>query len=216
MQRLHSTFSLAHLLMVVAGLVTFVAIAVVLRDRAAVLEVVVASEALDEGSPIARAPLGVVEISANDPLASFFVAAGTDVTDQFLSRPVAKGEPLLLSDLQAADDAPGRRTMTLSVDQLVLSGLGLRLGDRVDLIATSSDGASGFVVADVEVVRLPASEALPGFGAAAGASWLTIEVSEPQALAIASANATADVDVVRSSGARPLEHLDVVADGGGS
>ncbi|MEZ5342964.1 MAG: hypothetical protein R2706_16425 [Acidimicrobiales bacterium] len=48
MQRLRSSsLSLAHLLMVVAGLVTFVAIATVLRDRSTLVEVVVASEALD-------------------------------------------------------------------------------------------------------------------------------------------------------------------------
>lgn len=210
MQRLHTTFSLAHLLMVVAGLITFIAVAVVLRDRSAVLEVVVAGEALDEGSPVSSALMETVEIAANDPLAAYFVVVGTDVSGQYLARPIAKGEPILGSDLQIADEAPGRRTMTLPVDRLVLAGLGLRFGDRVDLIATTSDGASGFVVADVEVVRLPSSETLPGFGAAAAASWVTIEVSEAQALAIASAQATATVDVVRSSGASPLQHFETV------
>lgn len=204
MSRLQSTFSLAHLLMVIAGLITFLTVAVVLRDRSSVVAIVVAADSLDEGSPAGSVTFGTVEIAANDPLVPFYVSAGADVSGQYLSRPLAKGEPLLLSDLQRAEQAPGHRTMTLPADQLVIRGLGLRVGDLIDLISTTSGGESSFVVAGVEVVRLPSAEALPGFGAAASSSWVTIEVSEQQALAIAAAQASTTVDLVRSSGARPI------------
>ncbi|MEZ5342963.1 MAG: hypothetical protein R2706_16420 [Acidimicrobiales bacterium] len=145
-----------------------------------------------------------VQVAANDPLVGFYVVGGTDLDGSYLARSILEGEPVLRTDLEQAEQAPGRRTMSIPVAPLVVSGLGLRVGDKIDLIATTAAGESTFVVTGVEVVRLPGAEVIPGFGSASTSSWVTIEVSDQQALAVAAAEANATVDLVRSSGAVPL------------
>lgn len=203
MRRLRSSFSLAHLLMLVAGLVTFVATAVVLRDSSATVEVVVAAADLQAGTELANAQTATIELAANDPLLDQFLPAGSQLEGQHLSHSVSQGQPILVQDLAAASTSSGGRTITVPAEAYVVTGLGLGVGDRVDLI--SADIASNFVVAGVEIVRLPQAEALAGFGAVSASSWITVKVSSDEALAIATSIATGPIEVVRSTGAVPVE-----------
>jgi Flp pilus assembly protein CpaB len=197
--------TLAHGVMVLAGLVTFVLVAAALRDRAATVDVLVAATPIEAGTPLEQAPLSSVAVAAGSGLLAELVPAEDGRAELIVARTVAAGEPLLRADLVPDVGATGLRTVALPVERLVIDGLGLRPGDRVDVIAVDPDGSSGFVAVDVGVARLPGEGGL-GLGRTAetATTWLTIGVSDQQALDVAAASGRGRVVVVRSTGAAPV------------
>lgn len=196
--------TLAHGLMVVAGLVTFVLVASVLQKREATVEVLVATSDIAAGATVTEADFDVVDISAADPLLPVLLSqlpAGSVVTSA-----LAAGEPLLRSDVVVAGGVASGRTFTLEVDRLVVDGLGLAIGDRVDVIGVDAGGRVGFVVVDVAVSRLPGDAQGSAFAAAASRSaWVTVTVDEAQALALSGARRLGAIELVRSTGAAPID-----------
>jgi hypothetical protein len=195
--------TLAHGVMVLAGLATFALVSATLRDRSATVPVAVAAGSIEAGTPLGAAPLATVEVGAGSELLGTLVRADHDRSDLVISRALQPGEPLLAGDLLAGTDAGGLRTVTLPVERLVIDGLGLRAGDRVDVIAVQGDGTSRFVAVDVGVARLPGDAALTLGRADTATTWLTIAVTDRQALAVAGAAGRGQVVVVRSTGAAP-------------
>lgn len=197
--------TLAHGLMVLAGLVTFVLVTSVLRDEGATVEVVIASAPVEEGTPAADAPLAPVAVDASTPLLEALARPADLVAGRAVVRSLAPGEPLLRSDLRPVEEGSGLRTVAVPVERLVVDGLGLRPGDRVDVIAVAADGVARYVVAGAEVARLPGGA---GSGLARTAetatTWLTVRVGEDEALALASALGSGSVVVARSTGAEPV------------
>lgn len=204
--------TLAHGLTVLAGLVTFVLVTSVLRDAGATVEVVIASARIEEGTPAVDAPLAGVAVDAGTPLLGALARPADLVEGRSLARSLEPGEPLLRSDLLPVEAGSALRTVAVPVERLVVEGLGLRPGDRVDVIAVAVDGAARYVVAGAEVARLPAASG-SGLARTAGSatSWLTVRVGEEGALALASALGSGSVVVARSTGAEPVA---VVATGG--
>lgn len=198
--------TLAHGVMLLAGLVTFVLVASALAQRSATVEVVVAAAAVQVGTPAARAELDVVDVDAGSAVVASLVRPGELTADVVLGRRLEPGEPLLRTDLVPAADRAGLRTIALPVERLVIDGLGLRSGDRIDVIAVSTDGNSRYVVADVGVARLPGEVAM-GLGRAVETSttWLTVSVSEAQLLDLAAALGSGEIVVARSTGALPVD-----------
>jgi Flp pilus assembly protein CpaB len=196
--------TMAHAVMVLAGLVTFVLVATVLRERSATVEVVVAAEDLPAGTPLTRASLALVAVDAGSALLGSLARPADLVDGVVLWRPVASGEPLLRSHLGSGASTSGRRTLALPVERLVVDGLDLRPGDLVDVVAVASDGSARYAVSQVEVARLPGSGPT-GLGrpVETATTWLTVAVSRDEALALASAMGSGRVVVVRSTGADP-------------
>jgi len=130
---------------------------------------------------------------------------------------VVAGEPLLARDLVAVDESRVGRTFTIPIDTMVVDGLGLIRGDRVDVIGSSPGGDVGYVVIDVEVVRLPGASTSGAFAAAGSrTTWVTVSIDDAQALALSAAIDRGAVQLVRSTGAVAIsidEAADETADG---
>jgi Flp pilus assembly protein CpaB len=176
----------------------------VLQRREATVEVLVATSDIAAGATVTESDFDVVDISAADPLLPVLLSqlpAGSVVTSSLTA-----GEPLLRSDVVVAGAVASGRTFTLEVDRLVVDGLGLAIGDRVDVIGVDADGRVGFVVVDVAVTRLPGTAQGSAFAAAASRSaWVTVAVDEAQALALSGAQRLGAIELVRSTGAGPID-----------
>lgn len=217
MARTAGRVGLPHLSMVVAGLATFVLVASVLQDRSDTVEVWVAADDLAPGAALDARHLTAVEVAADDPLTGVLLPVAGGAPAGRVRHVVAAGEPVLASDLVAVDDVAAERTFAIPIDRSVVDGLGLALGDRVDVIgavdpgpggdsAESSSERIGYVVVDVEVVRLPAGESAGAFAAAGSReTWITVSVDHEQALRLSASLDAGEVDLVRSTGAVSIE-----------
>lgn len=196
---------LPHALMVVAGLLTFVLVASVLQDRSETEQVWVVDTDVAPGAAIEAADLVAVEISADAPLLGPLLRVADGVPVGRVRNGVVAGEPLLASDLVPVDESSVGRTFTIPIDTMVVDGLGLIRGDRVDVIGSFVGGDMGYVVVDVEVVRLP-GETTSGAFAAAGSrtTWVTVSIDDAQALALSAAIDRGEVQLVRSTGAAAI------------
>ncbi len=207
MRRPSIRFSLAHACMVVAALVTFVAVTSILRERNEMRTVAIARTELAAGSTIdgqsMDAGFDVVSVRADSPLLDG-VANPTAIPSGQLSRPIAAGEPLRSTDVVPVESGSAIRTITVAVDEVTLTGLGLQVGDAVDVIGAADDGTLGFVVAGVRVARLPGGTAAGGAFAVREDAFVTVEVSDAEALRIVGALRAGDVEIVRSTGAAAL------------
>lgn len=199
--------------MVVAGLVTFVLVASVLQDRSETEDVWVVDADVAAGAEIAASDLAIVQVASDAPLLGSLLRVSDGVPIGRVRNGVAAGEPLLASDLVAVDAAAVGRTFTIPIDTMVVDGLGLIRGDRVDVIGSAVGGDMGYVVVDVEVVRLP-GVATSGAFAAAGSrtTWVTVSIDDQQALALSSALDRGEVQLVRSTGALAISIDDPVAE----
>lgn len=199
-----SKLTLAHALMLLAGLTTFILVSAVLNDRRETSTILVASADAPVGSEASALGLEPMEVPASLGLTAQFVKAGSVDGSERIARDVAAGEPLLSSDLLEPNRRVATRTFALAVDELVLRGLELRVSDRVDLIGQDADGRVYYVVADVTVSSLSSRASDSGFAVSNG-SFLTVEVTDEQALAISAALRESLVDVVRSTGAEAVQ-----------
>lgn len=197
--------TLAHAVMVLAGLATFVLVTATLRDRGSTVEVFVAADPVEAGTPIDGAPLDTIAVGSDSALLPSLVRSGPLEPGLAVARRLQPGEPLLQADLVPTDGGSALRTVALPVERLVIDGLGLRIGDRIDVIGVATDGTPRFVAVDVGVARLPADAAL-GLGRTAdtATTWLTVSVTDGQALDLAAATARGTVVVARSTGATPV------------
>ena len=196
--------------MVVAGLGTFVATAAVLEDRSATVEVLVASVDVERGELIDPSSFDVVFVPSNHPLIDQFAEPGPRAEAQ-AARTIAAGEPLLATDLVAVSAARSPRTFVVPIGDRVVDGLGLVVGDRVDVLAppprstvVGGDGGATmtgeFVAKGLRVARLP-TESAGGFVAASSPGFVTVEVTEDELARLVGALAVGEVAVARSTGA---------------
>lgn len=195
-------FTMAHGLMVLAGVITFLTVSSLLRDRNETITVVVASQELLAGSEVAANAFRAVDIPADNDLATELVLHTDLVGGGQLARNLAPGEPLLRSDILPSASEVAQRTITIPVWRSTIAGLGLQIGDHVDLIGNNDSGTVAFLVSDSIVSRLPSASSTGAFGSTSGReSWITVQVDESQALDLATALRSGDIEVVRSTGA---------------
>lgn len=198
-------FTMAHGLMLLAGLVTFLTVSSVLRDRQETVEVLVANHELVAGSGLEAISFTTIQIHADSELVGQLATPASLSLPGQLGRDLGSGEPLLASDIRPMEEDNALRTIAIPVWRSTISGLGLRIGDRVDLIGADSEGRLRFVVTDSAVSRLPASTTAGAFGSEAGReSWITVQVTDQEALDIALALRAGDIEIVRSTGAATL------------
>jgi len=199
--------------MMVAGLVTFVLVASVLQDRSETEQVWVVGTDIAAGAEIGPSDLVAVEISSDAPLLAPLLRVADGVPAGRVRSGVVAGEPLLASDLVAVDTSSVGRSFTIPIETMVVDGLGLIRGDRVDVIGSVPGGEMGYVVVDVEVVRLPGASTSGAFAAAGSrTTWVTVSIDDAQALALSATIDRGDVQLVRSTGAEAISVADGPAD----
>ncbi len=192
--------------MVLAGIVTFLTVSSVLRDRQETVAVMVANQELVAGSGLEAGAFETVQLQADSQLVGQLATVSDLSQPGQLGRDLGPGEPLLVSDIRPMEDDNALRTIAIPVWRSTIAGLGLRIGDRVDLIGAGQNGELGFVVTDAAVSRLPGATSAGAFGSEAGReSWITVQVTDQGALDIALALRAGDIEVVRSTGAAQLD-----------
>ncbi|MEZ5377394.1 MAG: RcpC/CpaB family pilus assembly protein [Acidimicrobiales bacterium] len=190
--------------MVTAGLATFVTVGSVLSERSETAEVVVLLSDGAPGSSLASLPVQPVSVAANAPFLDLMLRPDDVVPGFVLEHEVAAGRPLLRDDLVAAE-APGlSRTVAIELEAVSILGLGLSVGDRVDVIGVDEQQAAVFVLSDVRVARLPQGGGAEGLLGGPSVSFVTLEVDDDQALALMDARQRGPVELLRSTGAPRL------------
>jgi pilus assembly protein CpaB len=182
-----------------AGLVGLVAALLTLRAATETADggvVVVAREALAPGLLIdeatASAALHVVPLPAGVALPGL-LADRRESLGRRIAVPVAPGEPVTQAALGGAPGigprplAVGQRAVPVPLAAAGGGAVGLVVGARVDVVASTGEGPAGrtaVVVADAEVLAVAASPSPDGIGAAGEA---LLRVSSSQALRITAA-----------------------------
>lgn len=192
--------TLAHAAMVTAGLATFVTVGSVLRNRDAVVDVVVMADTAAAGTQANDLPLDVRTVPADTPFLDTMLEPGEVPDGQSLARSLEAGEPLMRTDLVSVGSAVLTRTATVSVDAVVINGLGLTIGDEVDVIGMIEERPA-FVLTGVRITRLPSTSGADGLLLGPSDSFVTLEVDDRQALALVAALRAGPIELVRSTGA---------------
>lgn len=188
-----------------AGSLAFVLTASVLRDRAAQVDVLVADRDIAAGVEITDDMVRVSQIDADSPLVAGLLDVDGLRPGELAAVPITAGSPLRASDLAAAGRGDGLRSMSIEVDRAQAVGGGLAVGDRVDVIDVV-DGEATFVVRDAEVTGVPAEPSGRGITGGAGSTYfVVVRVDADEALALAAAIDRGALQVVRATGAAPIE-----------
>lgn len=188
----------AHILMTLAGLLTAVAVYVVLQDADPGQRVLVAATELQAGTVVPPEALAIATVDVTDVQAARLVpAAQRDaVVGQVAANHLMPGDMIGLSDLRQPAAPEDRRAMALPIGRERAVAGELRTGDRVDVISVE-DGVARYVATGLPVIASGGGDSLDD-------SWtLTVSVDEQGALAIARALAETQVTVTRATGATP-------------
>lgn len=185
--------------LVLAGLAGLAAAGVTVRAAAGPADagaVVVARQSLAPGLLIddasAGAALALVPVPAGVPLRGL-LAHPSEALGRRIAVPVAAGEPVTQASLGGAPGigprplASGERAVPVPLSAAGGGAVGLVVGARVDVVASTGEGPAGrtaVVVADAEVLAVAASPPPDGLGVSGEA---LLRVSAAQALRITSA-----------------------------
>jgi Flp pilus assembly protein CpaB len=201
---LASRLSFGHLVMIVAGLLTFVLIASVLQDRGATVTVAVAARALEPGTALGPGSVRYVEVAADSALGRSLLNRAEVGEGKVAVRRVAAGEPLTASDLRSSAAPAQLRAMSLAVSSEHAVGGQLAVGDRVDIVTVEERRAS-YIARDVEVLAVPGKGkgGIGSVGASGGGYFVTVAVDGDVALRLAVALREGKLEILRSTGAAP-------------
>lgn len=192
----------SHLLVGLAVVLAFVLNLLALQGRGDTMMVAVASQPLAAGSPLTPAMVRMTAIPASfEAVGSMISEAELDsVHGWVVQRAVSEGGLIERSNLAEPAASSGLRAMSIPVPMARASGGALLAGDRVDVIAVS-DGQGRFVVSGVEVLSVAGG----GTGFSSVDFHLVVAVTAEEAIALAEALGSGGVDVIRSTGAIPMD-----------
>lgn len=203
--------STSHLLIGAVAVLAVVFNLLALQDRSATALVAVADHPITAGSVFDPGDVRLV------PVAADFEGLGTLLTEAELAgyqgwvveRPVPEGGLIDVSILAEPGAPSGLRSMSLPVPVERAAGGSIVAGDRVDVISVV-DGTARYVAAGIEVIGVADTDrsALAGMGS----YHIVVAVDSEQALRLAEALGASSIEVVRSTGAPPVEE-GVGADG---
>ena len=185
--------------MALAGLLTAVAVYVVLQDSDPGQRVIAATTELQAGTVVPPDALMAVTVDVGEEQGSRLVPAAEldSVVGQVVANHLMPGDIVGRSDLRQPAAPEDRRAIALPVPRERAVGGVLRTGDRVDVIAVE-DGVARYVATGLPVITSGGGEGLDEN------SWsLTVSVDERDALALARALTDAEVMVTRATGATP-------------
>ncbi len=196
--------STTHLLIAVVVVLAFVLNFLALQERNATISVATADGAISAGTPLSGDLIRFVPIAADfEGLPSLVVESDLAALGGWV---VQRGLPdggLLQRSMLAAPASPsGFRSMSIPVDVEHAAGGTLGAGDRVDVISVV-DGEARYVATDVEVLTVSSPD---GGGLGSFSSYhLVLAVDDEEALQLAKAIDSGSIDVIRSTGAPPVD-----------
>ncbi len=199
---LRTRLASGHLLMVLAGVLTFVLVANALRSRDATVEVVVATTDVASGAVVDPAATRAVALPASSALRDSLVGPDLLRAERWVAaRRIVAGEPLARSALTRAAAPGGLRAMSIPVAPDHAAGGEVDVGDRVDVI--SADGPQpGYVVRNAEVIGVAPRRGSGGLSSSStGQFYVTIAVEADPALRLAAAIRAGKLEILRSTGA---------------
>ena len=203
-RRLLGRLSLGHLVMILAGLMAFLLVLVVLRENTETTAVAKTVVEVPAGARITASDVELVQV-VGDSLAGAVLNAdevNAIITGgQVSTRLLAPGTLLQPSDFSVAEFQTEIRSMSIPVGPANAVAGSLKVGDLVDVVATSDDFA-WYVVTSAEVLAV-ADPSTGGF--ASNDYTVTVVVTPSSALRVACAIDGYSLNVVRATGAVPIE-----------
>lgn len=196
--------SMSHVLIALAVVLAFAFNFLALQDRGESTLVAVAAHPIDAGARVEVSDIRWVDIDAGfEGLATLVDEARWEsLAGWVAARPIPEGGVLGVDDLARPAAGNGLRSMSVPVPIEHAAGGLIETGDSVDVISVG-DAGPYFVVSGVTVLGKAAD---PGSGIGnSGGFYLVLAVDEQQALLLAAAIDSGSVEVVRSTGAQPVE-----------
>lgn len=162
----------------------------------------VARRDLPSGSVLTGSELTLAAVDMAPSQLEQYLGRRADLHEAILVRPVRRGELLHASAVAAGGAGVSTRALTIPLDAAHAVGGALRVGDKVDVFATTSSGQrearTSLLVADVEVQDvLSEASFVTEDGALVG---ITVAVTPEDAARLAFAIRNAELDVVRVDG----------------
>lgn len=198
------TLSGVHLLILATGTLAFIANLALLRSGDAPRARVAVSQVdLAPGRRLQPEDIRPTPIDVEDSVASRLLSDGewADFGGWVVTERIAAGSLISKADLRAPPAEPNLRAMSLPIEVEHAVGGDLIAGDLVDVIRVDRDRAR-FVATGLKVLETGGvSEGSLRLG---GDFYLVLAVDDQTALALALAGANAQVEVVRSTGSRPV------------
>lgn len=192
--------------MVVAGLLGLLLSLSVLRRGDTTVPVVMITHDVVPGTRLAPDMFKVTRIHADGrPLANLVSpTALTELHGSIVLGSLRAGDLLERSGVGSASTARAARTVSFPVDSSFAVGGEVSAGDRVDVLASATDGSgSGYVLVGVDVVAVHSTGTGP-LRSGDGRLSITVAVDAAGAQRLAATLHAADLLVVRSTGAAPV------------
>ena len=197
--------SLGHLFMIAAALLAFVLVISVLQDRAKTTQVLVARSDIAPGSAITPELVRQVAMPAGSDLAASMATLGDLAGGQAIAgQRIMAGDPITRTAIAPRSDERGLRAMSIPIERAEAVGGDLAPGDRVDVISVTGSTAT-YVAVNLEVLRTQREQSAGALGSSALTDYfVTVAVDDQMALAIALAQETGTMSILRSTGAEPV------------
>lgn len=187
----------------VAALLAFVLAAALLADRRDMTSVAVARERIAAGTPITPDLVSSEDVPADTGFAGELVPFERIAGGKLVAtRTVQPGEPLAASAVGDSGAMAPTRVMSIPLEAAQAANGVIEIGDQVDVIVTTSDSGSRYVLSGAAVVDRSGDGGGGGLVGSARSSDLVIsvEVDAGQALELAAALDAGTITVVRSTG----------------
>lgn len=199
-KRLTARFGTAHLIAVVAGLVTAVLLLSWTRGQEQLVSVVLAADSIRAGALIESTDLQVTEIPSDSTVATAILSGDSldGLVGQVATRSITSGEPILRTDLRPVMAEGGRRAMSFALSRANAVGGDLAVGDEVDVLVVTDDGTR-FVAEALPVLALPDPRP-SGFVGGSSGWWVVLAVEDVDALEIADGVEHGTIYLLRSTG----------------
>ena len=189
--------------MILAAVLAFATNLMVLRGQEETRQAVVATGRIEAGRVISATDLTVAEVDVDDGLfATLLPGQQTPaLVGMVATRTIEAGHLLAVDDLRPAAAPSSQRAISIPIEIEHAVGGGLVAGDRIDLIAVS-ETASEYILTGAEVLEVPSTAR----GSLTGATgfFVVVAVDDQQALAVASAIRTGEIEIARSTGSAPV------------
>ena len=198
--------SLGHVAMIAAGLLAFVLVMAVLRDRTETASVATAAQEILPGATVTSDMVTYIHVPADSELVGTVADAETIAAGSLTAgHRIGPGEPLTLSALTPASAPSGLRAMSIPIDRDQAVGGDIGAGDRVDVIAVGDTGAT-YVATDLEVLATQSASSRVGAlgSAGSGSYYVVVAVDDQTALGLALAVDVGGVSILRSTGAQSV------------
>jgi Flp pilus assembly protein CpaB len=188
--------------MMLAAILAFATNLMVLRGQETTRPAVVATGRIEAGRVIQVGDLAVAEVDVDDSLFATLLPGGQSsaFVGMVATRSIESGHLLSVDDLRPAAAPSSQRALSIPIEIEHAVGGGLVAGDRIDLISVSGTG-SEYILTGAEVLEVPSTTR----GSLTGATgfFVVVAVDDEEALAVATAIRSGEIEIARSTGSTP-------------